>query len=113
MFSFFCQSARQSLVTNLAGSGPGEGRRCSVLRATWLLPVPNCQSWRASGAALKTLQELNRAVFTPGFEQSFHVFLGLVAAENFFDGGQGGSHFRLTLMAQRALPLFHGVLPNV
>ena len=32
MFSFFCHSARQFFATSLAGSGPDNASRCSVLK---------------------------------------------------------------------------------
>src|SRR6266404_8052617 len=108
--SFFCQSARQSLLTSRPGRGMGGTNRCSALTLTWLLPVANCQRWRASGPTLRTLQECKRGVFTSAFDQSFHVLLGLCDAEHFLDGGLAGPHLVPAIMTQRAHSVFHGLL---
>ena len=110
MFSFFCQSVRQVFVISLAGRGADETSRCSALKATWLLPVANCQSRRASVPAWRTLQECQRVVFTSDFHQSFHMLLGLCDAEHFFDGSQAGPHLVPTVVTQCAHSLLHGLL---
>src|SRR6266536_2685588 len=110
IFNFFCHSARQFFVINLAGSGPGRASLCSALNVTSPLPPAKCQSCRVSLPTLRTLHECQRVVFTSALNQSSHVLLGLGDSEHFFDGGQAGLDFVPAVVAQGAHTLFHGAL---
>src|SRR5438477_3100922 len=110
MFSFFCHSARQSLVISLAGSGPGGTSLCSALNVTSPLPAAKCQSCRESRPILRTLQECQRVVFTSALNQSSHVLLGLRDPEHLFDGGQAGPDFVPAVVAEGAHALLYGPL---